>query len=392
MIWKEAMVNYTERELLRVAKRFHNTRRPYLLVNPLQAKHLPVSPAASLAMMEALGERLAERYPAARLVIGFAETATAIGAVAASCLGPSCRYVHTTRERLAAPEDWILFREEHSHAVEQRLTSARLGDWIAGTEQVLLVDDEISTGKTLLNMTAQLRRVFPALASKTLVAASLLNRVSPENLEKLEAQGIRCEYLVKLPQADYAAGVADIAIREAPPAVPIPLEASPLPGRWDPLPDPRTGVAIGSYTRCCRAMTEEAAAVLERYLPPRASLLILGTEEFMYPPLLLGQALEKGSGSFSVACHATTRSPIGISRETGYPITSGWKLRSFFDPDRDTYLYNLAPYDAAVAVSDTPRGDLQALESLAGALPGLDACQLFYLRPGGGLWRVRPRR
>ena len=74
---------YTQENTLRLARRYRNAKRAYLLVNPLQAKHLPVSPAAALDMMEALGHQLAKRYPGASLVVGFAETATAIGAAAA---------------------------------------------------------------------------------------------------------------------------------------------------------------------------------------------------------------------------------------------------------------------------------------------------------------------
>ena len=73
---------YTAADTLRIAKRYNNPKRSYLLVNPLQAKHIPVSPAAALEMMGALGDQVAAKYPEARLVIGFAETATAIGAAA----------------------------------------------------------------------------------------------------------------------------------------------------------------------------------------------------------------------------------------------------------------------------------------------------------------------
>ena len=51
---------YTERELLRLARRHHNTRRTYLLINPLQGKHIPVSPSEALSMMHTLGERMSE--------------------------------------------------------------------------------------------------------------------------------------------------------------------------------------------------------------------------------------------------------------------------------------------------------------------------------------------
>ena len=89
------MPDYTSNNTLRIAKRFQNLKRPYLLVNPLQAKHIPVQPAAALDMMGTLGDLLARNYPETRLVIGFAETATAIGAVVAERIAPECVYVHT---------------------------------------------------------------------------------------------------------------------------------------------------------------------------------------------------------------------------------------------------------------------------------------------------------
>ena len=53
------MPEYTRENTLRIAKRFHNRKRTYLLVNPLQAKHIPVSPTRALEMMDALGDRTA---------------------------------------------------------------------------------------------------------------------------------------------------------------------------------------------------------------------------------------------------------------------------------------------------------------------------------------------
>ena len=134
---------YTAADTLRIAKRYNNPKRSYLLVNPLQAKHIPVSPAAALEMMGALGDQVAAKYPEARLVIGFAETATAIGAAVAARLGPDCLYVHTTREALDG--DWILFREEHSHAAEHRLCADHLADWIDRSPAIVFVDDESSS-------------------------------------------------------------------------------------------------------------------------------------------------------------------------------------------------------------------------------------------------------
>ena len=102
-------MTYSQNDVLRIAKRVNNTKRSYLLVNRLQAKHIPVSPGRALEMMEQLGDLLAQKYPDTRLVIGFAETATAIGAAVASRFGDDCIYLHTTREALPEVEQWVLF-------------------------------------------------------------------------------------------------------------------------------------------------------------------------------------------------------------------------------------------------------------------------------------------
>lgn len=350
------MINYTPGDILRVAKRQNNHKRTYLLVNPLQAKHMPVSPSRSLEMMGALGAKLAQAYPNCRLVVGFAETATAIGAVVASSFPDDCVYLHTTREKVPGITDWVRFLEEHSHAVEQMLCGERLAARIANTEQLILVDDEISTGKTLLNMVEQLRDRFPLLREKEIVAASVLNRLSEENEARLSQAGITAECLVKLACEDYEALVRPIQTEAA-----VDLTGLALPDAdyFDVVqeqapPDPRTGTEIGRYRAGCLGLAEAVIHQLQGRVTPGGRLLVLGTEESMYPALILGRQLERELGA-EVSCHATTRSPIGIAQEKGYPIRTGYKLHSIYSEDRETYLYNLARYDAAVVVTDARR-------------------------------------
>lgn len=374
--------SYTKETTLRVAKRYRNAKRAYLLVNPLQAKHMPVSPTEALTMMRTLGEGLQQEFPGARLVLGFAETATALGAAVASRLGPDCAFLTTTREAGEGP-GWVRFLEEHSHAAEQKLWGGDLDALLQETDTVLFVDDEISTGKTLRNMVAQLTRRWPALGEKTLVAASLLNRVTPEQEKALVDAGITCRCLVRLPQEDHTAQVADWTVTEAPPAVPqnLSFRQETLPGEG--LLDPRKTLRIGAYDGSCQAVAE---AMLSRALGPVETLgktLVLGTEECMYPALRLGERLERLGAE--VSCHATTRSPIGLCDAPGYPIRSGWKLPSFYEEERTTYVYNLREYDTVIVVSDTKKTDLRAIQALASVL----TCkQLIYTQGEGYVWNL----
>lgn len=374
--------SYTKETTLRVAKRYRNAKRAYLLVNPLQAKHMPVSPTEALTMMRTLGAGLRQEFPGARLVLGFAETATALGAAVASRIGPDCAFLTTTREAGEGP-GWVRFLEEHSHAAEQKLWGRDLDALLQETDTVLFVDDEISTGKTLRNMVAQLTRRWPALGEKTLVAASLLNRVTPEQEEALADAGITCRCLVRLPQEDHTAQVADWTVTEAPPAAPqnLSFRQETLPGEG--LLDPRKTLRIGAYDSSCQAVAE---AMLSHTLGPVETLgktLVLGTEECMYPALRLGEGLERLGAE--VCCHATTRSPIGLCDAPGYPIRSGWKLPSFYEEERTTYVYNLKEYDTVIVVSDTKKTDLRAIQALASVL----TCKhLIYTQGEGYVWKL----
>ena len=82
-------------------------------------------------------------------------------------------------------------------------------------------------------------------------------------------------------------------------------------------------------------------------------LLVLGTEECMYPAIRLGEILKKDGVAKAVKVHATTRSPIIASCEDGYPLNHRYQIRSVYDKERDTYVYNLKKYDKVIVVTDT---------------------------------------
>lgn len=362
---------YTADDVLRIAKRFHNTRRNYLLVNPLQGKHLPTSPTAALEMMNTLGKQVAEKISGARLVIGFAETATAIGAVVAENLSSDCIYLQTTRENFSGK--FVDFLEEHSHAPEQKLFAENFAELLKRTQSVVFVDDELSTGKTLLNIVRQLKSKFPALAEKKICAASIINRLSEENLATLAAENIFCTYLVKLPQTPF--DVEKFSITDAQPITPV-KNTDYQTENLEALSDPRRGVAIGEYFSQCTAAGNFVVDLLKRE-KISGKVVVLGTEEFMLPAIIAGRCLE--AENFSVVTHSTTRSPIGISRDENYPIREGFKLRSFYDATRTTFIYNLQHYDAAVIMTNAQNFS-SGLDDLLAALNVHGVGKIFFVR------------
>ena len=377
----EDMPSYGPSDLLRLAKRHHNTRREYLLVDPLQGKHLPVSPTAALAMMGALGARMARQRPGIDLVIGFAETATAVAAAAAAAMGRPCRYIHTTREPSGG--EVLEFQEEHSHAVEQLLRMERLGPWIAEASAVALVDDELSTGKTMVNAIGTLAGACPALRRVPLTVASVISRLTDRRRAALSEIGdMRFVSLLDLPEADYAAAVRRYEISPAsrPLGPALPWEEARLsPGRYDA----RDGVWLPDWTDALAAASDTLLARLAGRLEGRR-VTVLGTEEYMLPGLVLGARLEASGVAGRVRFHATTRSPIGVCHDADYPIRSGWRLRSFYDPSRVTYIYDLAPCDVALIVTDS-RDDgavAPAMEDLTAALGEAGCGEALLIREG----------
>lgn len=367
-------LNYDD---IRIAKRYKNDKRSYLLVNAIQAKHIPVSPSVSLEMMNVLGAKLAEKYRDTSIVVGFAETATAIGAVVASCMPEGCTFIHTTREMLNSGEKSVDFLEEHSHAVNQRIYGGDLFEKNEGT--VIFVDDELTTGKTLINIIEQLRKEYKGLNSTRIVAASLINRLSDKNIQLMSKHGIICESLLGSRESDPADTVADIDVKGASYADGISDNYIDV-GVKARLNDPRLGCNMREYQKQCVNMADEVYNTIKSDLQGVRSLLVLGTEECMYPAIIFGRKVESERYDVSVYTHSTTRSPIGIKNTKGYPITSGYRLDSFYDSERATYIYNLKYYDAAVIITDSSYDCTSAMDKLCCLLSRYKIKKIFFVR------------
>lgn len=92
--------------------------------------------------------------------------------------------------------------------------------------------------------------------------------------------------------------------------------------------------------------------VIEMTLPEsNEEVLVLGTEEFMFAPLMFGKLLGE-KHHISVQFHATTRSPIETSDFANYAISRRFPIASCYDSSRNTFVYNLKRYDKVYIVTD----------------------------------------
>ncbi|MFV0136240.1 phosphoribosyltransferase [Streptomyces sp. HMX87] len=370
-----------------------NPKRAHLLVSQVLGKHVPQSPAVVHGHGLALGRRVREllgaEEAASAVVLGYAETATGLGHSVADGLAPAA-CLHSTRRPVAGVAQAGGFEESHSHATSHLLLPEDPG-LLAGDGPLVLVDDEFSTGNTVLNTVRALHERYPR---ERYVVVALVDMRSPADAGRLEEFareiGARVDLVttasgtVRLPPDVLEKGQRLVARHETA-AARAPAPARPAAGavrrvdlHWPHgLPD---GGRHG-FTAAHRARLEDAlpgmAARLAAALPADARrVLVLGFEELMYAPLRLACEVERTVDA-EVRYSTTTRSPVLAVDDPGYAIRTRLVFPAHDDPadgPGDRYAYNVAGggFDAVVAVVDSC-ADTPALHAPGGLAAQLAA-------------------
>ncbi|MGW2681740.1 phosphoribosyltransferase [Streptomyces sp. NPDC001414] len=417
------------RALLGLALR-RNPKRAHLLVSNVLGKHVPQSPAVVYGHGFALGRRvrdlLGETEAGRAVVVGYAETATGLGHSVADGIGLA-PYLHSTRRPVPGMTPAGGFEEAHSHATSHLLLPEDPA-LLCGDGPLVLVDDEFSTGNTILNTIRDLHARYPR---KRYVVVALVDMRSPADAGRLDGLadeiGARVDLVagacgtVKLPDGVLAKGQELVARYEegaaaadvsAAPLAGVAVEAddrSPHPGargtartaptgpratgdRTAPTAPHVTGVDLHwphglpdggrhGFTPAHRIRLETAlpamAARLAEALPLGARrVLALGFEELMYAPLRVARELEPLVAA-EVRYSTTTRSPVLAVDDPGYAIRSRLVFPAHDDPadgPGERYAYNVAGagFDAVVVFVDSA-GDTPELHAPDGLLARLGA-------------------
>ncbi|GAB2841877.1 hypothetical protein GCM10027074_05330 [Streptomyces deserti] len=149
-------------DLLGLALR-RNPKRAHLLVSNVLGKHVPQTPSVVYGHGVTLGRRvrelLGDEEASRAVVLGYAETATGLGHSVADGLGVA-PYLHSTRRPVAGVAPAGGFEESHSHATSHLLLPEDPA-LLAGEGPLVLVDDEFSTGNTVLNTIRDLHARYP---------------------------------------------------------------------------------------------------------------------------------------------------------------------------------------------------------------------------------------
>lgn len=276
-------------DLLGLALR-RNPKRAHLLVSNVLGKHVPQLPSVVHGAGYELGERvralLGPQEARRAVVLGYAETATGLGHAVADGLRDA-PYLHSTRRPVAGVAPAGGFEESHSHATSHLLLPEDR-DLLAGggpASTLVLVDDEFSTGNTVLNTVRALHALHPR---ERYVIVALVDMRSPADRDRLTAFaaeiGARVDLVtraagtVALPDGVLERGQALVAEQEArapasaPPSVPVPARVTrvaldwpadvPDGGRHGFTPDHRTALEAA-----LPAMAERIATALDADAP-----------------------------------------------------------------------------------------------------------------------------
>ncbi|MEU0945076.1 phosphoribosyltransferase [Streptomyces canus] len=365
-------------DLLGLALR-RNPKRAHLLVSHVLGKHVPQSPSVVYGHGFALGRRvrdlLGDEEAARAVVLGYAETATGLGHCVADgiALAP---YLHSTRRPVPGVATAGGFEESHSHATSHLLLPEDPA-LLAGDGPLVLVDDEFSTGNTVLNTIRDLHDRYPR---DRYVVVALVDMRSEADAGRLEAfareLGARVDLVaaasgtVKLPEGVLEKG-QDLVTRfeEAHSgargtARPAPTHPHPALNRVDlswprDLPDGgRHGFTPAHRIRLEHELPAMAARLAEALPRDAHRVHILGFEELMYAPLRLARELEQVAEDVEFTYSTTTRSPVLAVDDPGYAIRTRLTFPAHDNPadgPGDRYAYNVvgADFDAVVVVVDS---------------------------------------
>ena len=315
-----------------------------------------VRDAAGRDDLDALRTRVAglrSQHPEA-VTIGYAETATGLGHLVAATIGSY--YVHSTRHSPEGGRAFAGFEEEHSHATSHQLYPT-MGDWLKPGGTVVLVDDELSTGRTVVNTISALHSAMP---QTHWVVATLIDLRSPADRASFDTLAaslgtsvtvvaLSAGAIVLPPDvaARAEAVLEAVAARSALPTAPGPVwDDGATPGEIvvldvavDPVRSARYGLDLSELSAGVDAdATARRIADATRPLLRHGHTLVLGSEEFIALPLRVADHLDRSAtatsndtgntGTGTVRFSTTTRSPIAAIDRPDYPIASAIGFRS----------------------------------------------------------------
>lgn len=333
--------DYTLDSLTSFATR-KNPKRAFLFTSKLTGKHIPSAPSVLLKAYADLATAAALRHTN-MYVIGMAETAIGLAHGVFEALleqGHRGGFLHSTRYNLST-EKLFGFEEEHCHASEHLLFAPADTAPLSNAESLVIVDDEISTGKTLVNVLREYLGKYNGV--REIVLASLTSFISEvrkqEIVEMFPSVEIRFASLFE----------GDFTFTPAPGWVPEAMPAVTGNGSC------KDELFASNFGR--RGISERMDVRAGFDIPTSGRVLVLGTGEFLYPALCLAKQIEAAGAQ--CVFQSTTRSPVS----TGDSIEHAYAFKDNYGDDIDNFVYNVgsAQYDHILVCYETAGCSAHAL-------------------------------
>lgn len=348
---KENVLGLNLEDFLEIAVR-NNEKRRFLFVSKVLGKHI----ACRAKDMDNLGKLIVDAYKKKRdlssgVIISFAETGTAIGHSVFNYMDNNYEFLHTTRENVEEFES-LDFLEEHSHATNHNLYFNKIKNFEKG-EEIILVDDEITTANTCINLIKKIHKLYP---KEKYTICSILNWVGDENLERvrnLEKELNSSIEFVYLFKGEFEFELNEIKLgdtkikndrskedkNENLQINYIKLDMDDYIGEKKYIKyTGRFGLNKIEHTKLKKIVKRESNKI--NIEDKNAKVLFLGTEEFMYIPMLFAKYCQG-----NIYYYSTTRSPIINIDKNDYPIKSKFELNSLYNKNVKNYLYNIDKKD-----------------------------------------------
>ena len=359
--------NLNLNDLIVMGKRINNEKRNFLFISKVLGKHIEAKPSVckeigcKLAGLIFNKEEKGESYKNNEkiCVLGFAETATGLGMAVASYIQNSY-YLTTTREDIKEIKSILKFEEEHSHATTHKCFPLDK-DKLINSEKIILVDDEITTGKSMINIIKELKEVTNA---KKFIIVSILDWRNEEHRkvydDLVNKENINVEVLslisgeIKIKDTTTYMDNNDNVINDTTDVLNYnALDRIDLKTNYEKevesylLHTGRFGVDFNEI-QALESKCEDIANKLQELVESNEKILVLGHGENIYIPCRIASYI-KGDVYFK----STTRSPIYCDDVDGYPIK---EKHVFYHKGIKYYFYNKSEiekkYDKVILITE----------------------------------------
>lgn len=362
---RENKYNLNLNDLIIMGKRINNPQRNFLFISKVLGKHIEAKPSIckeiGLKLARLIFDKEEKSYKNNEKisVIGFAETATGLGMAVASYI-KNCYYITTTRECITELKSILKFEEEHSHATTHKCFPLDK-DKLVNSEKIILVDDEITTGKSMINIIKELKKVTNA---KKFIILSILDWRNEEHRKAyddlINKENINVEVLslisgdIKVNDSAIYIDNNDEVINDTTDVLNYNvLDRIDLKTIYEKevesylLHTGRFGVEFNEI-QALESKCKYIANRLQSLIGCNEKILVLGHGENIYIPCRIASYI-KGDVYFK----STTRSPIYCENSDGYPIK---EKHVFYHKGVKYYFYNKSEieekYDKVILITE----------------------------------------